>query len=546
MSTRNQAIPRGTSAGPDAPSGRPAKNGDTGGPPAPPAHSPGPEGPLFSGFRKRSAGVWLHPTCLPSRQGVGTLASARGFLEFIAECGLEWWQICPCGPTGHGDSPYQCFSSFAGNPYLLDLDTLAGHGLAGERELAPLRGLAAAHVEYGFLWEHFHPAMAAIWRNVKARPAVMDELGDLAAFRRENAFWLEDYALFTALKKHFGGRPWHSWPEEARIHARATAGDWPDSVRDDAECAVFQQFLFDTQWARLRREAAALGVRILGDIPIFAAPDSADAWASPELFQFTQEGLPKCVAGVPPDYFSPRGQLWGNPLYDWDAMRRTGYHWWMRRLASALGRADAMRIDHFRGFHDYWSIPAGAVDAREGGWRPGPGMDFFRAMRSGLGDAPLIAEDLGELSDGVLELRKATGLPGMAVLQFAFGGDAANTHLPHNQRPDCAVYTGTHDNDTTAGWYAATTESQRDFFRRYLGCDGSAPHWDAIRAAFTSPASLAVVPMQDILGKDSQARFNTPGTASGNWRWRLREGELEHARTFLAPTLRKLAAVSGR
>jgi 4-alpha-glucanotransferase len=277
------------------------------------------------------------------------------------------------------------------------------------------------------------------------------------------------------------------------------------------------------------------------------AHDSADVWANPRFFQLTPAGLPAHVAGVPPDYFAPKGQLWGNPLYDWGALRRDGYAWWLRRLRADLELCDAARVDHFRGFHDYWQIPAGARDAREGRWRRGPGLDFFKAVRRSLGDAPLLAEDLGELGDGVHALRAATGLPGMAVLQFAFDGNAANPHLPHNHTRDRAVYTGTHDNNTTRGWYEAAAEPERDRFRRYLGSAGDSPHWDLMRAAFTSPTVLAVTPFQDIIGADARARFNTPGTVGGgNWCWRLTPEELAHARAFLAPNLRKLAALSGR
>jgi 4-alpha-glucanotransferase len=401
-------------------------------------------------------------------------------------------------------------------------------------------------VEFGYLWEHFPRALAQAWHSAKANPGLLDTFGDIHAFRKKNAAWLDDYALFMALKKHFGGVSWHQWPRNARTHAIAVKTDWPESVADDARAIAFQQFLFVSQWESLREHAARRGVRILGDIPIFVAPDSADVWANPEFFQLDADGVPLRVAGVPPDYFSPAGQLWGNPLYDWDALKKDGYRWWLRRLASGLSLCDAVRIDHFRGFHDYWSIPGSAADAREGEWLSGPGLDFFKTVRHKLGDAALIAEDLGELSEGVHALRKATGLSGMAVLQFAFGGDATNAYLPHNHSRDCVIYPGTHDNNTTRGWYASATEAERDFFRRYLGSSGDAPHWDFIRASFISPSALAVIPFQDILGAGAEARFNSPGTSSGNWQWRFTAEELSGAVAFHAPNLRKLAGVAGR
>ncbi|MDR2863397.1 MAG: 4-alpha-glucanotransferase [Puniceicoccales bacterium] len=503
--------------------------------------------PLFSGFQGRHAGILLHPTSLPSAQGIGTLGrGAFAFVDWIADCGLGWWQMCPLGPTGYGDSPYQCFSAFAGNPYLIDLEALVAAGLLDADALLPLRKLSPERVEFGFLWEHFHPVMAAAWREAKKTPARLEVFGDIGEFRRKQAEWLEDYALFTALKKHFGGVSWHEWPESARDHARAVKTHWPKAVSDDAEAVVFQQFIFFSQWGKLRDRARVRGVRIIGDAPIFVARDSADVWANPQFFQLNPEGTPAFVAGVPPDYFSPDGQLWGNPLYNWEALKRDGYRWWLRRLAADLRLADAVRVDHFRAFYDYWQIPGGAAHARKGKWEKGPGLDFFRKVRATLGDVALIAEDLGDLSPGVHTLRQASGLPGMAVLQFAFGSDAANLYLPHNHVRDCVVYSGTHDNDTTCGWYASAPESVRDQFRQYLGSSGEAPHWDLIRAAFTSPAALAVIPFQDVLGLGSNARFNTPGTMSGNWRWRVTQRELEHARTFLLPNLRKLAEVTGR
>ncbi|MDR3229785.1 MAG: 4-alpha-glucanotransferase [Puniceicoccales bacterium] len=506
-----------------------------------------PRSPLFSGLRERRVGILLHPTSLPSRQGVGSLgAGAREFVDFAAESGFAWWQVCPLGPTGYGDSPYQCFSAFAGNPYLIDLSEVVEAGLLDERDLAPLRQLAEDRVEYGYLWEHFHTALGKAARTAIGRPALLEAFGDVAAFRREKAAWLDDYALFSALKKFFAGKPWHEWPEAARNHREAVKTRWPAAVAAEVEAEVVKQFLFFAQWTALRGHARKRGLRILGDSPIFVARDSADVWANPQFFQLGEDGLPSHVAGVPPDYFSPAGQLWGNPLYDWDALKKDGYRWWLRRLAADLALCDAVRIDHFRGFHDYWQIPADAPDARSGCWQRGPGLDFFKTVRRELGDAALVAEDLGDLDDGVRGLRRETGLQGMAVLQFAFGGDARNSYLPHNHSRDCVVYPGTHDNDTSVGWYAAATEAERDFFRCYFGSVGTEPNWTLIRAAYASPAVLAVVSLQDVLGKGSTARFNTPGVASGNWCWRVTVAELAHAKTFLTPNLHRLAEVTDR
>lgn len=502
---------------------------------------------LFSGFKGRHAGVLLHPTCLPSQQGIGCLGTqARDFVDWLADAKIGWWQVCPLGPTGYGDSPYQCFSAFAGNPYLIDLEALVEARLLEAADLGALRRLDATQVEFGFLWEHFPPLFAKAHQVASRNPALLKPFGDIVAFREKNAEWLDDFALFWALKKHFGGAPWFDWPEKAREYAKAIKTVWPDAVAEEVNAVVFQQFLFFSQWAGLRGYAAKRGVKIIGDAPIFAAGDSADVWANRRFFQLNAKGRPVRVAGVPPDYFSPRGQLWGNPLYDWDALKRDGYRWWLRRLSSAFESFDAVRIDHFRAFHSYWSIPAAEADATGGEWVPGAGLDFFKVVRRHLGDLALVAEDLGDLHEGVHELRHATGLPGMAVLQFAFDGNAANPHLPHNLRNDCVVYSGTHDNNTTPGWYAAAGERERDCFRHYMGSAGDAPHWDLMRAAMTSVAALAIVPFQDILGRDATARFNTPGTGTGNWRWRFTEETLAHARAFLQPNLRKLVEISGR
>ena len=503
--------------------------------------------PLFPGLQERAAGVLLHPTSLPSPFGVGNLGEeARAFVDFLADSGATWWQVCPLGPTGFGDSPYACFSAFAGNPYLIDPRPLVAAGLLADADLAPLRALSKERVEYGFLWEHFFPVMAKAWATAKATPAALKRLGDFEKFRREEASWLDGYALFMALKHRHGGKPWYEWPSEDKHYARARLTRPDADLADDIEEQKFLQFLFFTQWRELREYAAKSGVKILGDAPIYVALDSAEVWTRPDLFELDRTLKPAFVAGVPPDYFSATGQLWGNPLYDWKANKGEDYAWWISRLKANLAMTDALRIDHFRAFHDYWKIPAGAPDARPGKWAKGPGLDFFKAVAKALPDAELVAEDLGDLSPGVHKLLSETGLPGMAILQFAFGGPAANPYLPHNHAPNAVVYPGTHDNDTAAGWYAATDDKTRDHFRIYFGTDGSSPSWTLLRACYTSPARLAVIPAQDLLGLGAEARFNTPGTAEGNWSWRLTAERLVELRTFIAPNLRALAEATGR
>jgi 4-alpha-glucanotransferase len=504
--------------------------------------------PLFNWLDARGVGVLLHPTSLPSRCGVGAFdEAADAFLDFLAAAGMRYWQICPVGPTGFGDSPYQCFSSFAGNPYLIDPAPLAAAGLLTEAALQPLRELSAAAVDFGALYQRKLPllfAAHAAWRE-RGRPAL--PYGDFAAFRAAQASWLDSYAMFSALKDHFRGAPWWEWPAALRSFAAARQAPLLRELEVRIEGYAFLQYLFFGQWSRVRAGAAARGIQIIGDTPIFTALDSADVWTSPQLFQLDRKTLqPTAVAGVPPDYFSADGQLWGNPLYDWPAHAAENYAWWLARLRANFQLCDIVRIDHFRGFEAYWSVPAGAATARTGKWIPGPGLDFFRTVRAALPEAKLIAEDLGLLTPATLALRDATGLPGMAVLQFAFGGGADNLYLPHNHRANSVVYPGTHDNDTTLGWYAATDEKTRDHVRRYFRISGREIGWDFIRSAYASVANLAVIPLQDLLSLGSEARFNTPGKSQGNWTWRYRAEQLAELQRSAAPYLRELAELYGR
>ena len=504
--------------------------------------------PLFNWLDHRAAGVLAHPTSLPGAFGIGTFdTAAYALLDFLAAAGMKYWQVCPLGPTGFGDSPYQCFSSFAGNPYLIDPAPLVSARLLTTDSLAPLRTLSAERVDFGGLYRLKLPLLFSAYSNWRKDPKRALPYGDFAAFREEQSGWLPSYALFSALKDHFDGRPWWEWPADVRSLAAAENSPLRQQVATRAEAYAFIQYLFFGQWAQVRAHAAKLGVGIIGDTPIFAAPDSADVWASPQLFQLDPKtARPTFVAGVPPDYFSTDGQLWGNPLYQWPAHASDGYAWWLARLRANFNLCDVIRIDHFRGFDTYWAIPASALTARTGSWEPGPGLEFFRAIRAALPGAKLIAEDLGELMPSVVALHEATGLPGMVIFQFAFGADAKNLYLPHNHRANSVVYPGTHDNDTTLGWYATTDEKSRDHVRRYLRVNGREVGWDFIRAAYTSVANLAVIPLQDLLSLGSEARFNTPGQSQGNWSWRYRPEQLRVLHENSAAYLRELAELSGR
>ncbi len=504
--------------------------------------------PLFNWLSKRSFGILLHPSALPSQQGIGNFGeSARRFVDFLGNVRANFWQLCPLGPTGFSDSPYQCFSSFAGNPYFIDLSELSKLGLASEEDLAPLKNLSWERVEFVALSPLFQAVLAKIFENYKAVPEKISPLGDFKKFKKENADWLRGYSLFSALKKHFSGKPWYEWPEKARKFSSAKKQNWGEKIENDAELSAFFQFVFFAQWENLRIYARSRGVEIIGDIPIFTALDSADVWENPEIFQIDKAaGTPNFVAGVPPDYFSSTGQLWGNPLYDWTKLKKTNFAWWISRLRAAFKIYDVVRIDHFRAFHDYWQIPASAADARSGKWQKGPGIKFFEEVKKSFGNAKLIAEDLGDLNDGVRQLLAETGLPGMAVLMFAFGGDPKNLYLPQNIRGNTIVYPGTHDNDTICGWYEAAGTAEKDFFRRYLWTDGRSPNLAMINAAMKSHAKIAIVSAQDILGLGSDARFNVPGTnCDKNWSWRLSEENFS-ALENLTGTLRELVEISAR
>jgi 4-alpha-glucanotransferase len=476
----------------------------------------------------RSAGILLHPTSLPGPFGIGDLGStAYRWVDALVRSRQKWWQILPLGPTGFGDSPYQSFSTFAGNPNLISPELLLEEGLVQRADLEGVH-FPAERVDYGAVIQFKNRLLTRAWQRFQAG-AAPGLRASFEEFTAQYAYWLEDYALFMALKEAQPGSTWQDWPRElverepaALQHARHELADALGRFR-------FAQFLFFRQWKALKRYANERGVRIIGDMPIFVAPDSADVWSNPHLFLLDERRRPRVVAGVPPDYFSATGQLWGNPLYDWQALKQTGYAWWVDRLRAALELVDMVRLDHFRAFESYWEVPAGMPTAEHGHWVKGPGADFFETLRRALGGLPLMAEDLGLITPEVHQLREQFGLPGMRVLQFAFGEGSDHPFLPHNYCRLTVVYTGTHDNDTTRGWYQNASEKVRDHVRRYLACDGRDIAWDLIRLAWASVADYAIAPLQDVLNLGSEGRMNFPGRSGGNWSWRFTETMISSA-----------------
>lgn len=464
---------------------------------------------------RRTSGLLLHPTSLPGCHGIGELGQAAyDFVDFLVASGQQCWQVLPLGPPDDVHSPYQGASSMAGNPLLLSLETLVAEGWLAAHVLREVPAFPTAFVDYEAVipWKApllRHMATACVQRLSGPERLAFEEF---CAAKRD---WLDDFARFMALKEANQGLPWPLW-----THRR------PDAVAVAAH--KFLQFQFFRQWQGLRQYCHKRGISLIGDIPIYVAHDSADVWGSPDLFVLDETGDVVLVAGVPPDYFSRTGQRWGNPLYRWDVMADTGYQWWMKRVRAALELVDMVRLDHFRGLERYYAIPASSPDAVQGEWLQGPGDPLLAAMQQDLGRLPFIAEDLGYITPAVVALRERWGLPGMRVLQFAFGSDAAdNPHKPHNYVQNCVVYTGTHDNDTTLGWFASLSLTDRARVKGYLPSDGAAIHWDMLRVAFASVAAMAIVPVQDVLGLGTTARMNIPGTRQRNWRWRLQPQQLQ-------------------
>ncbi len=506
--------------------------------------------PLFSWLQSRATGVLLHPTSLPSAVGVGTLGiDACRFIDFLASAGMKYWQVCPLGPTGYGDSPYQCFSAFAGNPYLIDIEGLMTFDLLKPDHLRPFQDMPSDRVDFGDLYLKSRPVLSLAMNNfTRKKLSYLPNYGLYEDFKSENASWLDTYALFMALKENFGGLPWFEWetPWRSFESAQKKSASLPEKLHEAIEVQKFAQYLFFGQWMLLKKYANGRGIEIIGDIPLFVSLDSADVWSNPKVFQLKKNGLPKAVAGVPPDYFSATGQLWGNPLYDWKALKQSDYGWWMDRLEGNFKMFDALRFDHFRGLDTYWSVPAGSADAIKGKWVQGPGLHFFSEVKKRFPACRLIAEDLGDLTPQVHELLAQTGLPGMAVMQFAFDGNADNPYLTYNHIANSVVYPGTHDNDTTRGWYEAAPPETQHQVRCFLRVSGDDISWDIIREAYQSVSRLAVIPMQDLMNLDPEARMNTPGTSQGNWQWRFTRKQLNDLSRNSAAYLKENAEIYGR
>lgn len=479
----------------------------------------------------RRAGILMPIFALPSPYGIGTLgAEARAFADFLAAGGQSCWQLLPVGPTSYGDSPYQSFSSFAGNPYLIDLDTLIGEGLLDRKDVEGVDwGSDPARIDYGALYENRFRVLRKACRRLASR-----EGEALDRFCREQADWLEDYALFMAIKEAHGGKAWYEWPEKLRLRRPEALEAAGRQYAGKVKFWKAVQYLFFRQWEDWKGYVNSRGISIIGDLPIYVSGDSADVWANRSQFQMDEEGRPTEVAGVPPDAFTADGQLWGNPLFDWERMREEGYAWWIRRIAFQFRLYDTLRIDHFRGFDSYYAVPYGEDTARNGRWWPGPGIEFFRKVREALGEKDIIAEDLGYLTPSVRQLLHDSGYPGMKILEFAFDSrDSGSDYLPHTYPRNCVVYAGTHDNDTIQGWMVSAPPDDVEFAKAYLRLTPEEGyHWGMMRSAWASPADLAVMQFQDVLGLGSEARMNTPSTKGGNWQWRTLPGtytpELAH------------------
>jgi 4-alpha-glucanotransferase len=503
----------------------------------------------------RRSGILLHPTSLPGPFGIGDLgAGANQFVQFLQDSGQRVWQMLPLGPTGYGNSPYQTYSAFAGNPLLLSPEKLQLEGWLSAKDLTDVPTFSPQRVDYAAVYDFKHHLL---WKAFEMfQRAATDPQGDeLAAFAQRQVEWLGDYALFMALKEIHHDAPWTEWERDIALRQAQALAEWRKKLSRRIDFHIFMQYQFFHQWQTLRAECRHRGIQLFGDVPIFIAHNSADVWAHPEFFSLDEAGNPTVVAGVPPDYFSRTGQRWGNPLYRWDVMAASGYSWWAQRLQTMRDMVDIIRLDHFRGFEAYWEVPASAETAANGRWVAGPGAAFFEALHEALGDLPIVAEDLGLITPEVRALREHLGFPGMRVLQFGFGGDPrTNEHCPHNYPHHCVVYTGTHDNNTSVGWFREgqlqddTTaleplQAEQAMALKYMASDGEQIHWDMIRLALSSVGNLAIIPLQDILGLGQESRMNYPGKADGNWEWRYTDDVLTPA---LAGHLHQLTALYGR
>lgn len=488
----------------------------------------------------RASGILMHISSLPDPYGIGTLGkSAREFVDFLDKSGQKYWQMLPVGPTGFGDSPYQSFSTYAGNPYFVDLDKLRYEGLVWQEDLDEVIHVDNIEkVDYGRLYyERFK-----VLRLAFERFNTEDE--DFKNFVEKHAHWLRDYSLFMSIKDHFNGQPWTMWPEEYKRRDKKTLDKYEKDNIKDINFHRFIQYKFFQQWSELKDYIASKGIQTIGDLPIYVAEDSSDVWANPEVFQLNEDLKPTFVGGCPPDAFSDDGQLWGNPVYDWDYLEKTKYQWWVNRLKAAFDIFDCIRLDHFRGFESFWKVPYGDTTAAGGQWETGPAMKLFSRIKEELGDLPIIAEDLGFMTEEVYQFRLDSGFPSMKVLQFAFDPTCESDYLPHNYDDNCVVYTGTHDNDTILGWLQNARHDEIETAKKYFNItDEEGFNWGLFRGAMTSVAKLAVFQMQDFLWLDNSARMNNPGILGGNWEWRM----LPHAlHDDIANRLRELTRISGR
>jgi 4-alpha-glucanotransferase len=505
---------------------------------------------------QRSSGILLHPTSLPGRFGIGDMgAEAYAFVDFLAASGQHLWQVLPLGPTGYGDSPYQCFSAFAGNTLLISPQRLVNESLLVADDLASVPAFNQERVDFDGVIKFKNALLRPAFERFKEEITSAQLRSEFQSFSQQAASWLDDYALFRALKDAHGGAMWNEWEQPLARRDHEALERARRELHDEVEAQRFYQYLFFKQWSELRAYAHEHGVTIVGDIPIFVSYDSADVWTHPHLFKLDERGVARVVAGVPPDYFSATGQLWGNPIYNWEQMRADGFYWWIERMRATLRLFDIIRLDHFRGFAACWEVPGGDKTAEHGRWVEVPGRDLFTAIKQALGELPIIAEDLGVITPDVERLRDDFGLPGMRILQFAFGGgNPHNRDLPHNYIQNVVVYTGTHDNDTTVGWFNSHAREgstrdeeqikrEREFCLKYLNTDDHEIHWDFIRAALSSVADLAIIPLQDVLGLGTEARMNLPASTSGNWNWRCPQGALTDE---LSARLKEMTETYGR
>ncbi len=476
-------------------------------------------------IKKRSSGILMHITSLPSPYGIGTFGKeAYKFVDFLIKSNQSYWQILPIGPTSIGDSPYQSFSTFAGNPYFIDFDILKEEGLLKEEDYKNVDfGDNPLKVDYEKIFNHKMPILRKAFNNSKDKYKE-----EIKKFKEKNKNWLEDYALYMAIKGEFNLKSWQEWDEDIKIRKKEALDYYKNKLKEEIEYFIFIQYMFFKQWSKLKNYANRNGIKIIGDIPIYVAEDSVDAWANTNVFLLDKNKIPKVVSGCPPDDFAKTGQLWGNPIYDWDYLEKTNYKWWIERIKGNISLYDVTRIDHFRGFESFWQIPYGEKTAIKGKWVKGPGMKLFNQINKELGQVNIIAEDLGYLTKEVIDFKNETGYPGMKVLEFAFDSREESDYLPHNYNKNCIVYTGTHDNDTVVGWKSSAPKEDVEFAKKYLNIkDEKDFNWGFIRGALSSVANLSIIQIQDYLGLDSKGRMNIPSTLGGNWQWRIDEKVLD-------------------